>query len=118
MIDASRKAVERYRFSSFAVWSEVDIACQRKSRHHNLMRGDEPYELRWDPKIVPNHRATLGRNLVLWSYYASYNALYSKSRQYVNSEDTPRWVESAADRFHTLRSTPVVARRANKDKRS
>ena len=118
MIGASRKAVEQYRFGSLAVWSEVNIACQRKSRHLNLMRGDEPNELRWDPKVVPNHRATLAPNLVLWGFYASYNALYSKSRQYVNSEDAPRWVESAADRFHTLRPAPVVARRANKDKRS
>jgi len=32
-IGASRKAVERYRLSSLTVWSEVNIACKRKSRH-------------------------------------------------------------------------------------
>jgi hypothetical protein len=117
MIGASRKADERYRFSSLAVWSEVSIACQRKSRHLNLMRGDEPNELRWATKIVPDHRATSGRNLVRWSFYASHDALYSKSRQCVNPEDAPLWAESAADRFRTLRPTLVVARCANKDKR-
>jgi len=83
-----------------------------------MRQGDEPYELRGDSKIASNHHATLGHNLLLWSFYASYNALYPRSHQYVNSEGAPRWVESPADRFHILRPAPAVARCANKDKRS
>ncbi len=83
---ASGEALERYQVNTLDIWSGVNLATNKHSSYLNLLRRDEPYKLRWKPTLItPTHRATLGRNPVLWGPYASYCALYSRARRYAIS---------------------------------
>jgi CelD/BcsL family acetyltransferase involved in cellulose biosynthesis len=95
---ASKKALQRYQLSSLGIWDAVNLARNRNSRRVDLGRGDERYKLRWDPRVVPNYRAMLGRSLVFWGPYTGYHILRSKTLRYalVHREDLPQCVKSFA----------------------
>jgi CelD/BcsL family acetyltransferase involved in cellulose biosynthesis len=103
MLGASQEALERYQWSSLYIWDAIDLANSKSAGYLDLLRGEEPYKLRWSTRVVPNHRLILGRRWILWLPYAGYHELYSRARRYANREGTPRWVRNAADGYRALR---------------
>ena len=100
---ARQDALQRYQLSSLCIWNAMNIARIRHSSCLNLLRGEEPYKLRWSSRVIPNYRAILGGRLVLWSLYAGYHALRSWARRYAYSEGAPRWIKEATTKFRILR---------------
>jgi CelD/BcsL family acetyltransferase involved in cellulose biosynthesis len=101
---ASQEALQRYQFSSLYIWNATDISCSRNRRWVDLLRGEEPYKLRWNPKIIANYRLILGRSPAFWSLYTGYHALYSKARRYSSARHAPKWVKDAAKIYSVLRN--------------
>lgn len=102
---ASHGALQRYQVSSLNIWDAINVARERQCSCLNLLRGSEQYKLRWDPKVVSNYRAILGRSLVFWGPYASLYALRSKVRRYdawAQSESIPGWVKVLAAKYRVL----------------
>jgi len=100
---ASQKALQRYQWSSLYIWDAVEVAGSRNKGYVDLLRGEEPYKLRWSSEIIPTHRLLLGRRRAVWAPYAGYHALRSKARWYAKSEDAPQWVKSARARYRKVR---------------
>jgi len=113
---ASQETLQRYQFSSLYIWDAMNVALSRNSKRLDLLRGEEPYKLRWSSGVVPNHRMILGRDPLSWAPYAGYHALRSKARRYASSEDAPGWAKDATSRYKALRY--AAAQLTNKDKRS
>lgn len=108
ILGASQKALRRYQWSSLYIWDAVsNIARRQNSRHVDLLRGLEPYKLRWSTRVVSTRRLILGRRWTTWMPYAGYHALYSRARKYANSENAPRWVKDAAQGYRHLRREAV-----------
>jgi CelD/BcsL family acetyltransferase involved in cellulose biosynthesis len=61
MVGAKPEALERYQMHSLYMWNAVNVACIRDSTRINLLRGEEPYKLRWASEVVYNHKAILSR---------------------------------------------------------
>jgi hypothetical protein len=99
MLGASQEMLKRYQVSSLFIRDGLEIARERNVACLDLLRGEEPYKLRWTSKMVSNHRVILGRNLVFWGPYVGYRLLRSKARWYVEEESTPQWIKSALNRF-------------------
>jgi len=91
--------LRHYQMYSLYTKDMVDMALSRDIPCLNWGRGEEPYKLYWTSRVFSNNRVILGRSLVVWAAYTSYHILYSKARWYVNSESTPRWIKSLADRY-------------------
>jgi CelD/BcsL family acetyltransferase involved in cellulose biosynthesis len=108
MLGASREALQRYQWSSLYIWDALNIARTKNCGYLDLLRGEEPYKLRWSSRISPSHRLILGRNLAFWAPYAGYHVLRSKARRYVQSERTPRWTGGAVTEARVLRRYGVV----------
>ena len=108
MLGASREALQRYQWSSLYIWDALNIARTKNCGYLDLLRGEEPYKLRWSSRISPSHRLILGRNLVFWAPYAGYHALRSKARRYVQSESAPRWIGGVITEVRALRRYGVV----------
>ena len=113
MIGASQEALRRYQFSSLGMWDGINVSLDRKGSYFDLLRGEEPYKLRWRSRVVPNRRMVLGRNLLVWSPYAAYHALRSRAKRYAYSENAPAWVKDTKDRYQTFRY--AAARHANSE---
>jgi CelD/BcsL family acetyltransferase involved in cellulose biosynthesis len=77
-LGSTQKALERYQVSTLEVWSLVNIALDRNYDHVDLLRGEEPYKVRWSNRKIPNHRMILGRRLVPWGLYTGYRVLRSR----------------------------------------
>jgi hypothetical protein len=107
MIGASQEARQRYRWSSLYISDAANIARSRGSSHLDLLRGIEPYKLRWNSREVQNHRLIWGRGPLLWGAYAGYHAVRSKAKQYARSENAPPWAKHAASRYSALRNKGV-----------
>ena len=105
MLGASQKAFQRYQVSSLSLWNSVNTARSRNSSQVNMLRGEEPYKLRWNPRIVSNYRMILGRDLVFWGPYASYYALHYKILRYIlaHRESTPLLVKMLDTEYSALR---------------
>jgi CelD/BcsL family acetyltransferase involved in cellulose biosynthesis len=103
MLAASREARQRYQWSSLYIWDALNIARSKNYGHVDLLRGEEPYKLRWSSRISPSHRLILGRNLAYWAPYAGYHALRLKAKRYLQSESDPRWIGGALIEFRALR---------------
>jgi CelD/BcsL family acetyltransferase involved in cellulose biosynthesis len=50
-----KEASQGYQLSSLLIWDAVNIARSRESAHVDLLRGEEPFKLRWASKAVPNY---------------------------------------------------------------
>src|SRR5215203_4699311 len=109
MLGASREALQRYQWSSLYIWDALNIARTKNCGYLDLLRGEEPYKLRWSSRISPSHRLILGRNLASWATYAGYHALRSKARRYVQSESAPRWIGGAITEFRALRRYGIAS---------
>jgi len=103
ILGASQKALQRYQWSSLYIWDAVEIAHGRGSSWLDLLRGEEPYKLRWSSRIIPTHRLILGQHRAAWMPYAGYHALRSRAKRYARSESAPPWIKSAVGRYRTLR---------------
>jgi hypothetical protein len=75
----------------------------RDSRYVDLLRGKEPYKLRWSSGTIRTHRLILGQHWAAWMPYAGYRALRSRAKLYARSENAPRWIKAAKGKYRTLR---------------
>lgn len=82
---AKQAAARRYQVSSLNVWDAVSIARSRGSTRVDLLRGEEPYKLRWASDIIINHRAVLGKSAVFGRLFLACLLLYSKIRGYASA---------------------------------
>jgi hypothetical protein len=108
MLGASREALQRYQWSSLYIWDALNIARTKACVSLVLLRGEEPYKLRWSSRISPSHRLILGRNLAFWAPYVGNYALRLKAKRYVQSESAPRWIGGAVSEARILRRYGVV----------
>ncbi|MDQ3862695.1 MAG: GNAT family N-acetyltransferase [Actinomycetota bacterium] len=104
---ATQDALRRYQESSLRIWDAVEVARSKNSSYLNLLRGEEPYKLRWNPRIVPSYRVILGRSAVPWALYAGFHALRSSAKSYAYSENAPGWIIRAAGQYRALRQAGV-----------
>jgi CelD/BcsL family acetyltransferase involved in cellulose biosynthesis len=102
-LGASQKALQRYQWSSLYILDAVKIAHSRNSRYLDLLRGEEPYKLRWSSRMITTHRLILGKHRTAWIPYTGYYALRSRAKLYVRSESAPLWIKSTVDKYRTLR---------------
>lgn len=103
LIGARQDALQRYQLSSLCIWDAMNVARSRNNPCLNLLRGEEPYKLRWASTTATNYQVILGRRLVVWALYSGYVALLSKAKKYAYSEDAPRWTKIAWSAYRTLR---------------
>jgi CelD/BcsL family acetyltransferase involved in cellulose biosynthesis len=104
---ATQDALRRYQESSLRIWGAVDVARSKNSSCLNLLRGEEPYKLRWNPKIVPSYRVILGRSPIAWVLYAGFHALRSSAKSYAYSENAPGWILRVVSKYRALRQAGV-----------
>jgi hypothetical protein len=102
-LGASEEALRRYQVSSLYIWNGVNLARDRNSSHLDLGQGVEPYKLRWNPRIVPNHRMILGQRWITWIPYVGYHALRARAKWYARSDTVPAWIKAATARFRKVR---------------
>ena len=103
ILGASQKALQQYQWSSLYIWDAVEIAHGRDDGCLDLLRGEEPYKLRWSSRIIPTDRLILGQHRTVWIPYAGYHALRSRAKLYTRSESAPPWIKSALGKYRTLR---------------
>jgi CelD/BcsL family acetyltransferase involved in cellulose biosynthesis len=96
---ANEYALRRFQVNSLFMWNWVKVALKHGAPTVNLLRGEEPHKLRWDPKIVANHRLILGRDRISFTPYAAYYLLGSRAADYSKSENAPAWIKSVLDRL-------------------
>jgi CelD/BcsL family acetyltransferase involved in cellulose biosynthesis len=112
---ATQEALERYQVSSLNIHNGIHVALERNCACLDLLRGEEPYKLRWASKVVASHRAILGRRRVPWTPYAAYYVLRSRAKRYANSDEVPSWINDAVNRSRVVRRK--VKRYANEEHR-
>jgi CelD/BcsL family acetyltransferase involved in cellulose biosynthesis len=96
---ANEYAFRRFRTSALFTWNLMNVAFERGSPAVNMLRGEEPQKLRWNPEIVVNHRLILSRNRISFAPYAAYHLLRSKAAEYAKSEDAPAWIKPATEQL-------------------
>src|SRR5215207_9840197 len=105
MVGSGKESLRRYQVSSLFIRDGLQLARQRNVACLDLLRGEEPYKLRWTSKAVANHRVILGRNLLFWGPYVGYRLLRSRARRFVEQESTPPWIKTILNPFRGRRST-------------
>jgi CelD/BcsL family acetyltransferase involved in cellulose biosynthesis len=105
MVGSGKESLRRYQVSSLFIRDGLQLARQRNVTCLDLLRGEEPYKLRWTSKAVANHRVILGRNPLFWGPYVGYRLLRSRARQFVEEESTHPWIKSMLSPFRGRRST-------------
>ena len=115
---AGRSAVSEYQISSLYIWDALNRATERSIPGVSLLRGLEPYKLRWKPRVVSNRRIVLGRNWFIWAPYAGYRLLHARAKRFVVSGQAPRWVVRLADGYRTLASAYRKRKRGTAFKRA
>ena len=103
ILGASQKALQRYQWSSLYIWDAVEIAHIGDSSCLALLRGEEPYKLRWSSRIIPTDRLILGQHRTARIPYAGYHALRPRAKLYAGSRSAPLWIKSAVGKYRTLR---------------
>ena len=83
MVGSGEQALERYQISSLYIQDGINAALQKGSARLDLLRGEEPYKLRWASGVVANHRVVLGQGRIFWAPYAAYVALRLGAKRYV-----------------------------------
>jgi CelD/BcsL family acetyltransferase involved in cellulose biosynthesis len=102
LVGASQEAIKRYQWSSLYIWDALNSARSKNISHLNLLRGEEPYKLRWSTRLVSNQRLILARSVALWLPYAKYYVLRSRVQRYLGSDNAPRWVKEAHGELRVL----------------
>jgi hypothetical protein len=103
LLGASQQAQQRYQWSSLYIWDAVHVALAAEKDSVDLLRGEEPYKLRWSSGVVPTRRLILARRRAICAPYAGYHILRFKARRYVRSEGGPERVRSVVTRYRNLR---------------
>jgi len=103
MVGTDREVFRHYSYSSLFVRDMLHIAHDRNVRYIDFFEGEDTYKLRWNPKVVPNHRVILGRDLIYWGPYAGYLIVRSKAVRYALSDDSPEWAREIAHKYVRLR---------------
>ena len=101
---ASQSAIQRYQWSSLCIWDAVEIACSKGLSCLDLLRGDEPYKLRWNSSVIRTHRLIMGQRRATWMPYAAYHALRSRAKRYTRSDAAPKWLKTTTIRYRVLRN--------------
>jgi CelD/BcsL family acetyltransferase involved in cellulose biosynthesis len=96
---ASHEALQRYQWSAILVWEGLNIAHDRDSGCLDLLRGEEPYKMRWASTVIPSDRVILGRKLLVWVPYAAFQDLRSRAKRYVRSDSTPQRIKNTVYRL-------------------
>jgi CelD/BcsL family acetyltransferase involved in cellulose biosynthesis len=109
LLGASPEALRHYQWSSLYIYDALNIARSKNCGYLDLLRGEEPYKLRWSSRISSSHRLILARNLAIWAPYAGYHALRLKAKRYVHSESAPRWIGGAITEVRALRRYGVAS---------
>jgi CelD/BcsL family acetyltransferase involved in cellulose biosynthesis len=71
LFGARQEFLRRYQLSSLMIWDAVKVAYDRGSARVNLLRGEEPYKLRWASESIPNYRVILSKNPAFGKLYVS-----------------------------------------------
>jgi CelD/BcsL family acetyltransferase involved in cellulose biosynthesis len=114
LFGATQEALQRYQISSLYIWDAMSAARARRSAYLDMLRGEEPYKLRWASRVVPNHRLVLGRNRLYWALYAGHHSLRTRAERYAYSEDAPGWVKKAVAMRLVLRCRLQRARNSER----
>ena len=93
ILGASQAALQRYQWSSLYIWDSVLNALDRNCATVDLLRGEEPYKLRWSSRIIPSYRVYLGRNTPAWALYTAYHILRSEIVRFEQAERVPKWMK-------------------------
>jgi hypothetical protein len=106
---AGEEASRRYQLETLSNWDAMNVARNRGSAYVSFMDGTPRDKLRWASEVIHSHRAILGRGRAFWVPYAGYyvardryHAVRSEAQVYVYSENAPRWVKNATDRYYAL----------------
>lgn len=71
------------------IWGAVELAHDKNISYLDLLRGQEPYKLRWSSSVICTHRLILGQKRAAWMPYAGYHTLRSGAKLYTRSETVP-----------------------------
>jgi CelD/BcsL family acetyltransferase involved in cellulose biosynthesis len=99
MLGASQEMLKRYQVSSLFIRDGLEIARRRNVACLDLLRGEEPYKLRWTSEVVSNHRVIVGKTPIFWGPYVAYRLARLKASRYLEEETTPQWIKSALQPF-------------------
>jgi Acetyltransferase (GNAT) domain len=111
IVGASEEASRRYQFTTLYILDAIDVARSRGSACVSMMHYASWDKVRWASEVVSSRRAILGRSnafLVPYAAYYShtlrehYYTLRSEAQVYVHSEDAPRLIKNATDRYWAL----------------
>ncbi|MBV9455511.1 MAG: GNAT family N-acetyltransferase, partial [Rubrobacter sp.] len=102
LANANEYGRRRFQIHSLFMRNWINVALERGIPEVNMLRGEFRQKLRWDPRIVPNHRIILGRGWVSLIPYGGYHLLRSRVARYIKSERTPQWVKNAIARLKML----------------
>jgi CelD/BcsL family acetyltransferase involved in cellulose biosynthesis len=103
LLGASQNAMQRYQWSSLYIWDAIETALSKNMGYLDLLRGEEPYKLRWSSGAVRTHRLIIGQRRATWMPYAGFHVLRSKAKLYTRSETVPKWLKNTILRYRTLR---------------
>jgi CelD/BcsL family acetyltransferase involved in cellulose biosynthesis len=99
-LGANGEAMRRYQWSSLFIWDALNIARSRNSSYLYLGSGEEPYKQRWAPRKIPCYQMFLYRGPALWALYMLYRSIRAgfetKLERHMESDSTPKWIQSAA----------------------
>jgi CelD/BcsL family acetyltransferase involved in cellulose biosynthesis len=112
---ASQAALQHYQVNSLYIWNALNIAQSRNSSYVDLLRGDEPYKLRWTSKVSANSRMIIGKSLTSWAPYAGYHTLYGTARWYKQAKNWPLGIKMVADRCRAVYDAIDVRTNRGKD---
>jgi CelD/BcsL family acetyltransferase involved in cellulose biosynthesis len=101
---ATGEALRRYSINPLYIRDGISVARDNNLSHFDLMWGTGSHKLQWQPKVVANNRAVLGRNPIPWAPYVAYHLVRSHVKRYVNSESALPLIKDAADKYRALRS--------------
>jgi hypothetical protein len=114
VLGAHEKASRRYQFMTLCNRDAFTVAHSKGSAYVSWMHYVSQDKLRWATEVASSHRTILGRKRTSsWAPYAGYHflreryyALRSGVQVYIHSEDAPRWVKRATQRYYALMLFP------------
>jgi CelD/BcsL family acetyltransferase involved in cellulose biosynthesis len=96
---ANKYARGRFQLNALLMWNWANVAVECNLPTVSMLRGADEHKLRWNPKIIVNHRLILGKHRISFAPYATYHLLRSKVVEYTESEYAPSWIKPATDRL-------------------